>query len=93
MKLKLWMMTLVLLATSVLAVAQQTRKQRQTAMKARLSAGALPVGTTAPDLTLPKLKTTKTADGKLAWSASKETVTLSDTIGKKIIVIFSSSYT
>ena len=91
MKLKL-LSLVILLAAGTLAMAE-TREERRVAMKARLSRGALPIGSAAPDLTLPKLKTTKTADGKLAWSASAETVTLSNTYGKKIIVLFSSSYT
>ncbi len=90
MKMKLLTMV-VLLATSALLA--QSREDRRAAMKARLSRGALAIGSAAPDLTLPRLKTTKTDDGKLAWSASDQTVTLSKHFGKQIVVLFSSSYT
>ena len=93
MKLKLLSLVILLAAGTLLAQTAEERRKRYEAYRSRLSRGALPIGSAAPDLTLPKLKTTKTADGKLAWSASAETVTLSKIVGKKIIVLFSSSYT
>jgi len=51
------------------------------------------VGAEAPDFELPWLKLEKDAKGQIAGKISKEKVKLSSFRGKKVVCIFSSSYT
>ncbi len=53
----------------------------------------LPVGTQAPDFTLPRLMVTTDPDGKSTGSITEETVTLSSLRNRQIAVLFFSSYT
>ena len=59
----------------------------------RWSRGVLPVGTQAPEFSLPRLSITADSKGELSGSISEETVSLSALTNKQAVVLFFSSYT
>ena len=66
---------------------------RRTGGRRRMMRPTIRPGTEAPDFELPRLTLEKGANGKVVGKISKEKVKLSSFRGKKVVCIFSSSYT
>ena len=59
----------------------------------RWSKDLLPVGTEAPEFSLPRLKITTDEEGAQTGSVTEETVALSSLTNNPVVVLFFSSYT